>query len=388
MDPEWNKLLSSGDYVGFLSGDLKYMLTMLGHAGASSVYPCMCCARSRKLLAWRSWIPEELEHIKQQQPKTFAHSNDQMRAYPDNPDCPHDVKGETCLCISQGAKFVRDEIKTKFPVESQQFPVHAQEPCPFHKEQVKLSKQHAYSIVTDPLLPLIPLLLRLAGIWHCTHNVRVMLWLMLKDIATQCGVIPALQQSMDEIDLGHVRVTADKKKRREANIEEQIRLENVASAEAISKEEEKNSRNTKSSMNGKELVIVFDAFDRILANMNSTASDECERLKLQRWGEPVRRALTAFNEGCRTALADIWTTNRSDELSKFRTFVDEMMTIPASAGLPYVVREYLAILPIHYLSEPTHLQGMSSSIWEQYGVAPGSMTDATTEMVRTFSCSF
>ena len=84
-----------------------------------------------------------------------------------------------------------------------------------------------------------------------------------------------------------------------------------------------------------------------------------------------------MGQSCQTALADIWTTNRSEEL----TFVDEMMTIPASAGLPYVVREYLAILPIHYLAEPTHLQGMSSSIWEQYGVAPGSMTDATTEMV-------
>jgi len=380
MDPQWTELLSCNKTVLALSGDLKYMLTMLGHTGASATYPCPCCARSRALLAWRSWVPEELAYIKQMQPNTFVHSEQQPRCYPANPACPHDVKNHTCLCVDKCAEYVHSEVAKAFPVDIDQHELHAQD-APFHKLQTKISREYAYSCCCMPLMPDIPADHRLPGIWHATHNTRVMMWLMVKDICAQCGVVPALQQSLVDVGLPHIKVSADKKPRKQANIEDQITNENLAAAVAISKEED-TVRNKRSAMNGKELVTVFENFETVVAKMHASTEDACEKLKLERWEPPFRRALTAFNKGCEVALADLWPTNRSAELSYFRTFVDEIMNIPASAGLPYVVREYLAILPIHYLAEPSHLQGMSCNIYDQHGVAPGSGSDATTEMVR------
>ena len=63
------------------------------------------------------------------------------------------------------------------------------------------------------------------------------------------------------------------------------------------------------------------------------------------------------------------------------TFVDEMMTIPNNAGLPYPVRDYLAILPIHWLTDPKHVERMACGIYDDYGVTMGTRTDATTEVI-------
>jgi hypothetical protein len=379
IDVEWNEVMApDSGYFFALSGDLKYMSTMLGHGGAGCTHPCTCCGRTRELLGYRSWVPAELAYIQSKQPKTFTHSPDQLRSYPDNPECSHDVLNKTCLCVSQGAKYIKDKIEATYPEESKVYAC-CDTKAPFHAAATKLSREHAYSIVDQPLLPMISSDVRMPGIWHCTHNCRVMLWLMCKDISCQCGVIPGLQSAMNSIGLGQIRVSADKKPRKEANIEGQVSAENAAVNALTAKEDAE--RNTKSSMQGTELEKVFDNFARIVDHLEDNAQDDESKLKLRRWRAPVERALHAFNEGCKVALADIWTHNRADELGHFRTFVDELMSIPTSAGLPYQVREYISILPVHYLAEPSHLQAKASAMYEQFGVAPGSGTDAATEMV-------
>lgn len=320
-----------------------------------------------------------MEYIKSQQPKTFEHSDQQMRHYPDNPNCPHNVADGTCLCVSQGAKYVKSCIENQFPGASQQHEIHEQD-APFHKSANKHSRESAYSIIAEPLEPSIELAYRFAGVWHCIHNTRVMLWLMLKDIAAQCGLVTSLQRAMAVIGLHYIRVSADRKPRREANLESAISDENERARAVVASSEDRD-RNTKASMDGTELVQVFENFHQICDAMEAAAQDSAEKLKFVRWRTPVQRALAAFNEGTAVALADIWTQNRSSSIGKFRTFCDEIMSIPASAGLPYATREYLAILPIHYLAEESHFQAKASRMYDEYGVAPGSGSDATTEMV-------
>ena len=51
MADEWHQLMQPDiKYVFGLFGDLKYLLIMQGHCGASSTYPCPHCVRSRALL--------------------------------------------------------------------------------------------------------------------------------------------------------------------------------------------------------------------------------------------------------------------------------------------------------------------------------------------------
>ena len=244
------------------------------------MHPCPCCARTRALLAQRSWIPEELAYIKSQQPNTFAHGQEQMRAYPDNPNCPHDVEGKTCLCMSQGAQYVQDKISQLYPAEAAVTPITCQT-ADFHKHANKLCNQHSYSIVDQPLMPDIPLARRVPGPWHCTHNVRVTMWIVLKDTACQCGVLLTLQAAMASIGLGNIAVTADKKPRKAANIEHMVNTENEAAAAEVGKQEA-DSRTTKASMTGVEVQKVFKNFAKIFEAMLAAADDEAEELKLKR----------------------------------------------------------------------------------------------------------
>lgn len=116
MDVDWHEVMQpDSGYFFALSGDLKYMSTMMGHGGASCTHPCTCCGRTRELLGYRSWVPAELEYIKSKQPKTFTHCDDQLRYYPDNKNCSHDVANGTCLCVSQGAKYLQAQILQAYP---------------------------------------------------------------------------------------------------------------------------------------------------------------------------------------------------------------------------------------------------------------------------------
>jgi hypothetical protein len=380
MAPEWDAAMDpEGDYVFALSGDLKYMLTMLGHAGASASYPCSCCVRSRKTLCFRSWIPEELATIKQMTPNAF-HGDCQLRSYPASATCDHNVAAGTCFCVDKGAEYVQDYIDTIHEEHCEDFAPTDQH-APFHKAVVTQSREHTYSIVAPPLLKHIPMWLRFPGIWHCCHNTRQMFWIMFKDAAGAYGVIPKLQAAMVAIGLKHIKVAAMGKPRKEANIEAAISAENAAALKKAVDEEAKEDCNQRAGMDGNELEIVMDNLDVILGHFKSGVAPANSNA-FERWGASVTRALKAFNKGTAIALADLWETNRAAEMGeKFRTFADEICGIDKSCGLPYVSREYLAILPIHWLCEPDHLQAQASKLFETYGVAPGSGTDATTEMV-------
>jgi len=99
-------------FVWALSGDLKYMLSMLGHAGASCTYPCMTCVRGRRAMGLRSWIPAELAMIKAMFPKAFK-GDSQLRSYPADKNCEHNVEQGECFCIDKGAEFIQDHINTR-----------------------------------------------------------------------------------------------------------------------------------------------------------------------------------------------------------------------------------------------------------------------------------
>ena len=94
-----------------------------------------------------------------------------------------------------------------------------------------------------------------------------------------------------------------------------------------------------------------------------------------------RRARSPLSD----ALADIWLIDRRHEMGQhFRTWIDVIIVdMGPQIGLPYHGRSYIDILPAHYVHEPDHLEAHSSSTWQKYGVAPGSGTDATMEMVKT-----
>ena len=379
MADEWDEVMrsdSDSDCIFGLSGDLKYMLTMLGHAGASSTYPCTCCVRSRKTLCYRSWIAAEQLKILEIEPV----GKSQLRSYPADPNCKHDVEGGTCFCVDKGAEHIQEYIDTVHEDISADFKATDQN-APWHKDVMKLTRENTYSILAEPLLKHISISMRFPGIWHCCHNTRQMLWLMLKDVAAVYGIIPALQAAMKAIGLDHIQVAAAKKPRKECNMEAMITEENAAAQKKAIDEEAKTDCAKTAGMDGKELVIVMANLKVIIGYFESAVKPEFQK-PLERWAPSVTAALAAFDEAAAIALADMWETNRAAEMGeKFRTFADEIANISKGSGLPYVSREYLAILPIHWLCEPDHLQAQASTLYESWGVAPGSGTDATTEMV-------
>jgi hypothetical protein len=169
--------------------------------------------------------------------------------------------------------------------------------------------------------------------------------------------------------------------RKECNIEAMISEENAAAQKRSIEDDAKTDCAKTAGMDGKELVIVMANLSVLIGHFKSAVKAEFEK-PLERWERSVTDALIAFDQGVAIALADMWETNRAAEMGAyFRTFADEIANISKGCGLPYVSREYLAILPIHWLCEPDHLQAQASKLYEAWGVAPGSGTDATTEMV-------
>lgn len=381
MKVEWDRVMDpeKSRFIWALSGDLKYMLTMLGHAGASCKYPCLCCVRSRQLLGFRSWITTELEQMQQRAPTAFK-GDSQLRSYPADPTCNHDVQAGTCFCVDKGAEFIESFLRVNHEADLELFSCTNQA-APFHAAVMNLAQQNTYSIVAHPLLACISIGMRFAGNWHCPHNTRVMIWVMCKDAAGQYGVLPALQEALEEIGLKHIKVSSKYKPRKEVNMEAEIAAENRAAKNAIEEEEAKDGNRQRLSMDGKELVKVMINFPVVIAKMLAMVKPP-ETTKCERWAHIMLRALTAFNAGVAILAADMWLTNRASEMgAHFRDFADHIASIGKGCGLPYVSREYLAILPIHWLCEPDHLQQKAHDCYEAYGVAPGAMSDATTEMV-------
>lgn len=124
---------------------------------------------------------------------------------------------------------------------------------------------------------------------------------------------------------------------------ERLRLEAVAL-------ENKTSGNMRTSMNGEEIKHLFDNIGGVLDKL-AAAVEVDERLRFDRWAQAFRKAVNSFNKGIAIALADIWHENRSAEMgSHFREWADAIIDETGEqVGLPYKGREYLAILPAHWL---------------------------------------
>eukprot|EP00656_Telonema_subtile_P026177 TRINITY_DN2815_c0_g1_i3.p2 TRINITY_DN2815_c0_g1~~TRINITY_DN2815_c0_g1_i3.p2 ORF type:complete len:110 (-),score=4.14 TRINITY_DN2815_c0_g1_i3:5-334(-) len=102
-------------------------------------------------------------------------------------------------------------------------------------------------------------------------------------------------------------------------------------------------------MNGNEMKLVIGAFEFIAGRLVSKADPRSMP------GQPLH----SFRG---------WADQIGDEMGP-------------KIGMPYNGKDYLSILPVHWLCEPDHLELSASLLWEEHGVAPGSGTDATTEMV-------
>lgn len=266
--------------------------------------------------------------------------------------------------------------------------------APFHKLVVKVAKENTYSIIADPLLQHIPWDLRVPGIWHCMHNCRTAMWILLKDAANKYGAAcrEGLKRAMGKLGLGKIKVAATNRPKKlgpgfenSSHIEylilhEQSEPDRVKAVEA----EVKNEGCERTAMDGQELEKVMKNIGAVLKGMEEGVG-AANKERFADFKTAMHSALTSFNLGAEVALADIWLTDRSHEMGQhFRAWINVIIDdMGPQIGLPYHGRSYIDILPAHYVHEPDHLEAHSSSTWQKYGVAPGSGTDATMEMVKT-----
>jgi hypothetical protein len=290
--------------------------------------------------------------------------------------------------MDKQADWLLEQIQKEFPDEIAAGWTVSDVDAPFHARVLALSKKHTFSIVALPLHPLIALERRFPGIWHCLHNSRHVMWIIIKDAAATYGVIQQLERALGDIGLPQVKVTAIARKKKSGPGFEPLDMHAVISQEdhdvLLSKQSEEAKRDCmkRGSMNGNEMQLVLGAFEFISERLKEGVLPK-NKLRLEKWIDAMKRSLVSFNAGAAVALADMWSTNRSAEMGDhFRDWADVVCDeMGPKVGLPYNGRDYLAILPIHWLCEPDHLQASSSMLWETTGTAPGSGTDATTEMV-------
>jgi len=373
---EWDEVTCDDRLACVLSGDLKYLLAMNGHAGASATHCCPQCVRCRTDLGQRSWVQTEKANLLQTKPNAC-----ELRAFPEDPTCTHDVANGKCFCMNKQAEYLQDRIEELYPDDVADGWTTTCQDAPFHAKVVEISREKCYNIVAHPIFSNIRLSRRVPGIWHCLHNSRHALWLLIKDAASAYDVIAALQHAITELGLIQIRVTTTKKVKGK-NIESIMTDEAEDMRAKIEQEEAKHDCAKRLGMNGKELQLVIGSFSKLASAMACHAKPE-HKLRFSRWVDAMSNAISSFNAGAAIALADMWSTNRAHEMGQhFRTFVDHVVDgIGPGCGLSYLSREYTSILPIHWLAEPDHLEAHASAMYDALGVAPGSGTDATTEMV-------
>ncbi len=284
-----------------------------------------------------------------------------------------------------GAEYLAGEITKRFDTPN---PDTTKTAAPFHKDVNQIAQENTFSIVASPIMRHVGLAYRVPGIWHAIHNCESAMWVLIMDAAATYGVIDALQQGMIELGLPHIKVAAVPRPKKTGpgfdacNIEGVIDALNENLRQAKASEESAQDCAKRSSMTGKEMVLVLSMLNLITSLMKA-AVPEKNILRFERWEASMKTAMNNFNAGRAIALADIWPTNRAAEMGEhFRAWADEISDrMGKQVGLPYNGREYIAILPAHWLIEPDHLQAHASAMWEKHGVAPGAGTDATTEMV-------
>ena len=323
-----------------------------------------------------------------QDPHTFretACTPTQMRCYPADPACTHDVKNQKCFCIDKCAEYLVNEIATSFDEPN---PATTSVKATFHKAVTQLARDHTFNIIAAPIMKNVALQYRVPGIWHCLHNCEHAMWILIMDAAATYGIIDDLQQGMIDLGLPHIKVAAVPRPKKPGvgfdacNMEAVIDAQDELHRQVKASEESAQDCAKRSSMTGVELVLVLGAFDFLSTRMKKGVAAK-NTLRFSKWQTSMEQALANFNSGKAVALADIWATNKAVEMgTHFRAWADEISDkMGKQVGLPYNGREYIAILPAHWLIERDHLEEHASHMWEEHGIAPGAGTDATTEMV-------
>lgn len=304
----------------------------------------------------------------------------QLRCYPADPKCKHRIAQGECFCVDKCAQYMQAKVEVNYEEQVAAGWLTTQADAPFHKLVVKVAKENTYSIVADPLLQHIPWHLRVPGIWHCCHNCRTAMWILLKDAANKygTGAREGLKKAMTKLGLGKIKVAATTRPKKlgpgfenTSHVEylilhEQSEPDRVKAVEA----EVKNEGCERTSMDGQELEKVMNNIVMILQCMEEGVEARVKDL-FDEFSSAFCEALTSFNKGVEVALADIWPTDRSAEMGQhFRQWVDVVIDqLGPQVGLPYHGRSYIDILPAHYIHEPDHLQAHSSRMWQEYGVS-------------------
>jgi hypothetical protein len=416
IDPAWGKVMSpTTNYRFGLTGDLKYMLTCEGtavtllatssgacpgHLGASSSKPCPCCVRPRVLLALGSWRPGNQAAIRKGVATGAASKNKfptraniadcgsaEVRYYPNDADCAHDVDEGSCYCIAACAVWLEARMKIEFPSEADRAWDVWDVKAPFHARVLELAQVNTHSIIAHPVFPEIVLIQRMPGVWHAIHNTRVVLWLIGKDFSATTKLIPALENALCRLKLPRIKVASTPRPRNTGpgfnpsdHIESVISQEAEEARQAKQKEEEGERIAKRAGCDGTELRMIFHNIDDILEELVSAAVPT-QKLRVTRFRDVFSRLCATLVDAERLALADIWPSNKAAEMgAQFRSFHDQLTdNIGPQLGLPYEGSAYSGILPIHWLAEPTHFEATASHLFEAFGVSPGSGTDSIVE---------
>ena len=137
---------------------------------------------------YRSWVPADvkaLAKLKESFKLDEKGEKTQLRAYPADPNCAHNVSGGKCFCTDKCADHMNacvEEWAEDCPDNDGAEWVSTDQAAPFHKSVVDVAKKCTFSTVADPLCKNIPQKRRTAGIWHCVHNCRTAMWILLKDM--------------------------------------------------------------------------------------------------------------------------------------------------------------------------------------------------------------
>ena len=312
----------------------------------------------------------------------------QLRAYPADPNCKHNVSKGECFCTDKCAEHMQEcvaEWQEDCEGNNGQDWEATDQGAPFHSSVVDVAKACTYSTTAHPVIAGIPQHRRVPGIWHCIHNCRHAMWVLLKDMAGKYCLLDALKLAMTDIGLPNIKVAPTDRKSKAGGFSsvEGVMISEIAEGVRIKavQDEEKNEGNDRTSMDGNELINVMANFEKIVAVMEAHGIPEEHQWRWDEFKLHMGKALTSFNAGAAIALADIWLDDQSQQMGEnFRAWADTIIdNLGMGIGLPYEGRTYLDILPAHWLCEPDHLEAHARRNFGELGITPGSLSDGPCE---------
>jgi hypothetical protein len=314
----------------------------------------------------------------------------QNRSYPFDPACAHKVSKGECFCIDKCAEHMQrcvEEWAEDPEYEDNQGEEwqSTDQNAPFHKKVVEVAKTCTFSTTAAPLYKHIPQERRVPGVWHCTHNCRHAMWILLKDMAGKYNMIDNLQRALASLGLGKIKCAPKDRKKTTGGFSsvESIMIDEKADGVRMQKvaEEDRNDGCARTSMDGMELIKVMKNFNQIVGKMEEVGIPAKSQFRWDGFKVGMHKALTAFNAAAALALADLWEEDKSHEMGEnFRKWADAIIDdLGPEVGLPYAGRSYLDILPAHWLCEKDHLEQHARENWLAFGVSPGVNSDAPCE---------